>query len=87
MRTGKCRIQRPAIHGKILFVLQWADRNHDDPHGTSLPDDRAARGYAERIIRELKEAGSYDEPVVKTAAGRIVCSMQFEEAGRRPASA
>jgi hypothetical protein len=74
---------------KYYFVLQWADREHDDPHGTSLPDDRAARGYAERIVRELKEAGGYDEPdlamVVKTGAGRIVCLIQFEEASRPPA--
>jgi hypothetical protein len=27
-----------------------------------LPDDAAALGYAGRIVRELKEAGGYDDP-------------------------
>jgi len=74
---------------KYYFILQWADRRHDDPHGTLLPDDGAALGYAERIIGELQEAGGYDEPglamVVKTAAGRIVFSIPFAQARPTPA--
>jgi len=45
-----------------FFVIQWPDREHDDPDGTLFPSDRAARKYADRIIRELKSAEGYDDP-------------------------
>ncbi|HEX3937408.1 MAG TPA: hypothetical protein VHX43_07870 [Xanthobacteraceae bacterium] len=66
---------------KYYFILQWADRRHDDPHGTALPDDRAARSYAERIIHELKDAGGYEDSgltmVVADAARQTVFSIPF----------
>jgi len=67
---------------RYFFILQWdAARSHDDATGTMLPNDQAARSYAERVVRELKEAGGYDDPgltmVVKNAAGRTVFSLPF----------
>jgi hypothetical protein len=73
---------------RYYFILQWDSREHDDPHGTALPNDQAARDYAERIIRELKEAGGYDDEdlamVVKNAADRIVFSIPFLHTGPAP---
>lgn len=66
---------------KYHFILRRADRRHDDRHGTVLPDDRTARDYAERIVRELKEAGGYDDPnltmVVVNVGRQIVFSIPF----------
>jgi hypothetical protein len=46
---------------RYRFVIRWPDHQHLDPEGTRFPDDAAARRYAERVIRELKEAGGdYD---------------------------
>jgi len=64
-----------------FFILRWPDREHDDAHGTPLPDDDAARSYARRVIRELKEGGGYDDPgltmVVKNDDGHTVCLIPF----------
>jgi hypothetical protein len=58
---------------KYFFTIKWPDKVHDDEGGTHLPDDEAARAYAERVIRELKKAGGYDDPrlmmVVTTTKG------------------
>ena len=66
---------------RYYFILRWDSREHADPCGTILPNDRAARDYAERIIHELKEAGGYDDDdltmVVKNAARRTVFSIPF----------
>jgi len=76
---------------KYYFILQWADRRHDDAHGTTLPDDAAARGYAERIIRELKEAGGYDDAgltmVVADAARKTVFAIAFADTALPAAAA
>jgi hypothetical protein len=39
------------------FVVHAPDHRHDDRYGTRLPDHDAARDYAIRIARELKEDG------------------------------
>lgn len=70
---------------KYYFVLQWPDRKHDDRHGTMLPDDRAARAYAERVVRELIEAGGYDDPnltmvVTNAAPDRLFNSVRLRRA-------
>ncbi len=67
---------------RYFFILQWRERKHDDRHGTVLPNDDAARGYAERVIRELKEAGGYDDDelimIVKDDARRTIFSIPFK---------
>lgn len=64
-----------------FFILQRRERRDDDPHGTPLPNDTAAKEYAQRVIRELKEAGGYDDPdlkmIVKNAAGDVIYSIPF----------
>jgi hypothetical protein len=66
---------------KYFFTIEWGDRAHEDESGTQFPNDEAARAYAERIIRELKAAGGYDDPdltmVVKTADGETAFSIPF----------
>ena len=47
---------------RYFFVVVGPDQPHDDEVGTPLADDCAALGYARRIIRELKDAGGYDDP-------------------------
>jgi hypothetical protein len=63
------------------FIIRWPDREHGDPAGTQLADDTAARTYALRVIRELKEGGGYDDPelamVVTDADGRAIFSIPF----------
>jgi hypothetical protein len=54
------------LHGDILA----------DPEGTLLPDLRAARLHAERIIKKLRRKNGYDDPAlimrVKDEAHRTV---------------
>jgi len=52
-----------SIFPRYRLIIRWPDQQHLDPEGTRLPDDAAAQRYAERVIRELKEAGGdYDHP-------------------------
>lgn len=64
-----------------FFVIQWPDREHDDYNGTSLPNDAVAVRYAHRVIRELKEAGGYDDPelkmIIKNEAGAVIHTIPF----------
>ena len=66
---------------RYFFILQWPDHQHDDPHGTDFPNDKAAQNYAKRIVRELKQAGGYDDPnlkmIVKDADGDVVHIIPF----------
>jgi hypothetical protein len=51
---------------RYRFKIRWSDGREDvDDEGEVLPDDTAARDYALRMIRELKEDGGYDEPGLK----------------------
>jgi Domain of unknown function (DUF6894) len=64
------------------FVIRWPDREHRDPGGTRFPDVAAARRYAERVIRELKEGGGdYDHPellmVVTDGDGNEIFTIPF----------
>ena len=79
---SKRRRQMPTHSARrYFFILQWADHLHDDPHGTDFPNAGAALKYAEQIIRELKEAGGYDDPslkmIVKDADGGVVHVIPF----------
>jgi hypothetical protein len=73
--AGKRRLSR------YYFDIRWPDREHDDPHGTALPNDEAAYEYAIRAIRELKGGGGYDEPglkmVVRNADDKSIFSIPF----------
>jgi hypothetical protein len=66
---------------RYFFTIRWSDHDDDDRHGTELPDDAAALGYADRIIRELKDGGGLDDPglmmVVKNEMHMTVLSLPF----------
>ncbi len=66
---------------RYYFILQWPDHEHKDPEGTDLPGPEAARAYARRIVRELKEGGGYDDPrltvVVRDSNGKTICAEPF----------
>lgn len=66
---------------RYFFTVRWSDHDDDDRHGTELPDDAAALGYADRIIRELKDGGGLDDPglmmVVKNEMHMTVLSLPF----------
>ncbi len=61
-------------------VRGYGDRN-EDRGGTLMPNDGAALTYARRIIRELRQAGGYDDPaltmIVRNSAGKTVYSIPF----------
>jgi len=65
---------------RYYFVIHARDHRHDDPHGTELPDHEAARDYAHRVIRELKE-DNYRPPgatmIVLDQAGNTIHSISF----------
>jgi hypothetical protein len=54
-----------------------------DPDGTEFLTDTSAFDYAQRIIRELKDAGDYNDPslmmVVKLHSGRTVFAIPFDQ--------
>jgi hypothetical protein len=66
-----------------FFILKWPDRLHEDNEGTLLPNDATACLLAERVIRELKKAGGYEDPMllmlVKDERGRQVATIPFAE--------
>jgi hypothetical protein len=67
---------------RYFFVIRCPDQEeNDDECGTRLPSEVAARGLAEQIIRELKEAGGYDDPgfimVVKDTRRKTIFSIPF----------
>jgi hypothetical protein len=61
------------------FALHWPDKVHDDAGGTVLPDHNAAHVHAQRIIREFKEAGGYDnrDLTVRDHTGKTIHSISF----------
>jgi hypothetical protein len=66
---------------RYFFVIEGDDGIDRDDDGTQLPHPEAARRYARRVIRELREAGGYDDPnlamFVKDASGEILFSVPF----------
>ena len=46
---------------RYRFAIRRLGGQYDDETGTLLADVAAARDHAERIIRELKESGDYDD--------------------------
>lgn len=68
---------------RYRFKIRWSDgRELVDDEGEVLPDDTAARDYAIRMIRELKEDGGYDEPgltmIVIDGSGGEMFQFPFE---------
>lgn len=68
-------------NSRFFFIIQWPDGIDDDAEGTLLSGKEAAHAYAHRIIRELKEAGGYDDPapvmIVRDTDGTTVYSIPF----------
>ena len=66
---------------RYFFGLRWSDHEEDDANGTLLPDDAAALNYADRLIRQLKDAGGYSDPnltvIVRDGLNRVVLSIPF----------
>ena len=65
---------------RYFFSVRWPDRVHGDMLGTLLTDD-AALAHAIDIIRELKQAGEYNDPrimmIVRNEKLRTVLSLPF----------
>jgi hypothetical protein len=47
---------------RYYFGLRRSGHEDDDANGTLLSDDAAALNYADRLIRQLKDAGGYSDP-------------------------
>jgi hypothetical protein len=84
------KLQRPAAAHKrpaetmppYYFILRRPEgAATDPPRWTVLPSDRSALAYAQFIIRDLKQAGGYDDPrltlKVQNAEGKTICSIPF----------
>ena len=66
----------PRYHFAVIDLIR-----HDDPDGTDLPDDTAAREYANRVIRELQhgEGHSWRGWTIEVTEGqRTVEQIPFE---------
>jgi len=67
----------------FFVVCAPDDEIHDDKTGTDFPDKSGAVSYARRIVRELKEAGGYDDPgwalIIRNESGEDVAVMPFSE--------
>jgi hypothetical protein len=70
---------------RYFFDLDGPDEddNCTGGDGTRLPNDDAALDYANRVIKELKETGAYNDPawhmVVKDENGDIVFRIPFRD--------
>ena len=70
---------------QYFFIIRASDaETEDDPHGTNLPDLRAALSYAERTIRELQKEGKYKPPgpmmIVMDEERHVVLTLPFSPA-------
>jgi len=70
---------------RYFFVVCGPDgESHDDNAGTDFSNEAGAFAYAERIVRELKGAGGYDEPgwalLVKNGNGEEIALLPFSDA-------
>ena len=66
---------------RYFFNVRWPDHEDDDTNGTLLSGEAAALGYADRLVRELKEGGGYNDPglmvIVRDGTQRVVLSIPF----------
>ena len=62
------------------FVVRTGDHTHDDPDGVQLPNHDAAKDFASRIVRELKDDGycpGNAAVVIHDETGQTVQSFPF----------
>lgn len=75
---GENSLQGPS---RYFFVIRWPDHVDDDDDGTLFLESSAALAYARRIIKELKQAGGYDEPglmmIVESEDREFIYSIPF----------
>jgi hypothetical protein len=66
---------------RYFFVIEGDDHPDSGDDGTQLDHPEAARLHAKRIIRELRDAGGYDDPslalFVKDTSGEVLSSVPF----------
>ena len=66
---------------RYYFRLRWSGHEDDDANGMLLSDDAAALDYADRLIRQLKDAGGYSDPnlmvIVRDGMKKMVLSIPF----------
>jgi hypothetical protein len=66
---------------QYFFGVRRSDREDEDAIGTRLSDVAAALNHAERLIRELKENGGYNDPnlmvIVRDGMKKVVLSIPF----------
>jgi hypothetical protein len=66
---------------RYSFSMRWSDHEDDDPNGALLSDNAAALKYADRLIRELKKGGRYNDPnlmvIVRDGMNKVVLSIPF----------
>jgi Domain of unknown function (DUF6894) len=66
---------------RYFFDVRSSDHEDDDTNGTLLSDNAAALNYADRLIRELKEGGRYNDPnlmvIVRDGMKKFVLSIPF----------
>jgi hypothetical protein len=72
---------------RYFFVVCAPDGEvHDDTGGTDFPDKSGALAYARRIIRELKEAGGYDDPgwalIMRDEGGDDIAVLPFSDSNQ-----
>jgi hypothetical protein len=69
---------------RYFFGVGWSDHEDDDPNGALLSDNAAALNYADRLIRELKERGRYNDPnlmvIVRDGMKKVVLSLSSQRA-------
>jgi hypothetical protein len=84
------KLQRPAAEHRrpaetmpsYYFILRRPEGGATDPpRWTVLPNDQSALAYAQHIIRDLKQAGGYDDPcltlTIQNAEGKTIRSIPF----------
>ena len=66
---------------RYFFSVRWSDHEDDDPSGTLLSGNAAALNHADRLVRELKEGGSCNDPnlmvIVRDEMKKVVLSIPF----------
>jgi len=71
-----------ALVPRFFFTIQGPNNLfEDDPHGAVLPDTAAARSFAERTIKELRNESGFDDQllmmIVKDDSNRTILSLPF----------